>query len=62
MALSVDPAVLSSSEKDDLIATLLAQVDALVARVAAIEAENAALREKLQAPPKTPTNSGTPPS
>jgi transposase len=62
VALSVDPTVLSSSEKDDLIARLLAQVDALLARVAALEAENAALREKLQAPPKTPTNSGTPPS
>jgi transposase len=30
--------------------------------VSVLEAENAALREKLQAPPKTPTNSGTPPS
>jgi transposase len=48
--------------KSDLISTLLAQVDALTARVAALETENAALRAKLKAPPKTPDNSGTPPS
>ena len=54
--------MLSSFEKDALISTLAAQVDALVARVAALETENAALREKLKAPPKTPDNSGTPPS
>ncbi len=54
--------MLSSFEKDTLISTLLAQVDALVARVAMLETENAALREKLKAPPKTPDNSGTPPS
>jgi transposase len=58
----LDPAVLSSFEKDALISTLLAQVDALVARVAALETENAGLREKLKAPPMTPNNSGTPPS
>jgi transposase len=62
VASSFDPAVLSSFEKDTLISTLLAQVDALVARVAALETENAALRDKLKAPPKTPDNSGTPPS
>lgn len=62
MAPSLDPAVLSSCEKDALISTLLAQVDVLGARVAALETENAALREKLKAPPKTPDNSGTPPS
>ena len=62
MAPSSDLAVLSSCEKDTLISTLVAQVDALVARVAALETENAALREKLKAPPKTPDNSGTPPS
>jgi len=62
VAPALDPAVLSSFEKDALIATLLAQVDALVARVAALETENAALRERLKAPPKTPNNSGTPPS
>ena len=57
MAPSFDLAVLSSFEKDTLISTLAAQVDALVARVAALETENAALREKLKAPPKTPDNS-----
>jgi hypothetical protein len=34
----------------------------LVARVAVLENENATLWEKLKAPPKTPDNSGTPPS
>ena len=46
---------LSSSEKDALIRTLLARVDALIV-------ENAALRERLNLPPKTPGNSSTPPS
>src|SRR6202158_2135443 len=46
---------LSSSEKDALIRTLLARVDALIA-------ENAALCERLNLPPKTPGNSSTPPS
>jgi transposase len=46
---------LSSSEKDALIRALLARVDALIA-------ENAALRERLNLPPKTPDNSSTPPS
>jgi len=46
---------LSSAEKDALIATLLS-------RLAALEAENAALREKLKLPPKRPDNSSTPPS
>jgi len=50
-----DLSLLSSSEKDALITALLA-------RVAALEAENAALREKLNLPPKTPENSSTPPS
>ena len=62
MAPSFDPAVLSSFEKDTLISSLLAQIDALAARVAALETENAILREKLKAPPKTPDNSSTPPS
>jgi transposase len=57
-----DLAALSSSEKDALIATLLARVEELVARVEALEAENAALRERLDLPPKTPANSSTPPS
>src|SRR5713226_1663359 len=46
---------LSSAEKDALIRTLLARVDALIA-------ENAALRERLNLPPKTPDNSSVPPS
>ncbi len=46
---------LSSAEKDALIGTLLARIDALIA-------ENAALRERLNLPPKTPDNSSTPPS
>jgi transposase len=46
---------LSSGEKDALIGTLLARIDALIA-------ENAALRERLNLPPKTPENSSTPPS
>src|SRR5471030_828780 len=46
---------LSSSEKDELIRALLARVDALIA-------ENAALRERLNLPAKTPDNSSTPPS
>jgi transposase len=64
-----DLTVLSSPEKDTLITALLAQVqaqeeqlNALMARVVALEAENAALREKLRQPPKTPDNSSTPPS
>jgi hypothetical protein len=59
VALALDPALLSSFEKDALLATLLAQVDDLVTRVAALETENetenAALREKLEAPPKVPS-------
>lgn len=69
MALVPDLTVLSSSEKDTLITALLAQVqaqeeqvNALMARVAALEAENAALQEKRGQPPKTPDNSSTPPS
>lgn len=50
-----DVTALSTSEKDALIV-------ALIARLEALEAENAALREKLGRPPKTPGNSSTPPS
>ena len=57
-----DSSSLSSAEKDALIATLLARIDELSRRLAALEAENAALREKLNLPPKTPDNSSTPPS
>src|SRR5260370_273439 len=53
---------LSSAEKDALIATLLARIDELSNRLVALEEENAALREKLKLPPKTPDNSSTPPS
>lgn len=60
---------LTSAEKDALIATLLARLDAMDNRIAALEKENAALRrensalrEKLKLPPRTPDNSSTPPS
>jgi transposase len=57
-----DSSALSSAEKDALIASLLARVDDLCQRIAVLEAENAALRERLNLPPKTPDNSSTPPS
>jgi transposase len=50
-----DPGSLSAAEKDALIATLLAHI-------ASLEAEIAALRSRLGQPPKTPDNSSTPPS
>ena len=60
---------MSPSEKDALIAVLLErdrvmreQMVALTARVATLEAENKALRDKLDVPPKTPRKSSTPPS
>ncbi len=53
---------LSAAEKDALIATLLARVDELAVRVAALEVENATLRDKLKLPSKTPDNSSVPPS
>jgi hypothetical protein len=53
---------LSNAEKDALIARLVARLSSLEAQVARLEAENAALREKLKLPPKTPDNSSTPPS
>ena len=62
MAPPFDSSALSSAEKDALIARLLARVDELSKRLAAVEAENAALRDKLNLPPKTPDNSSTPPS
>jgi transposase len=65
----VDSSSLSSADKDSLIARLLAQLeeskaqlDGLKKRFAALEKENAALRAKLNLPPKTPDNSSTPPS
>jgi transposase len=57
-----DLSVLSSAEKDALIRTLLAHLHDLTERVTALEAENAALRERLNLPPKNPQNSSTPPS
>jgi transposase len=62
MTLVPDFQRLSPSEKDDLIATLLAQLEALTARVTTLEAENAKLHEQLKLPPKTPHNSSKPPS
>src|SRR6266436_2884153 len=47
--------LLSAKDKDALIVQLLARLEAL-------ERENAALREKLYLPPKTPDNSSTPPA
>jgi len=55
MAPPPDFSSLSSADKDALIRALLARVDALIA-------ENAALRERLNLPPKTLDNSSTPPS
>jgi transposase len=57
-----DSASFPSADKDALIATLLARIDALSKRLEALEKENAALREKLKLPPKTPDNSSTPPA
>src|SRR5215208_774788 len=54
------PAELSTvfpSEKDALIAALLARVKALLEEVEGLRTENAALRDKLSLPPKTPRNS-----
>src|SRR3974390_1342702 len=50
-----DLSLLSHEQKDALITALMAQIAALTARVAELEA-------KLGAPPKTPDNSSLPPS
>lgn len=54
--------LLSAKEKDALIAQLLARLEALERENATLKAENATLREKLNLPPKTPDNSSTPPA
>ena len=53
---------LSSSEKDALIATLLARIETLMAENAELRKRVGELEAKLGLPPKTPDNSGTPPS
>ena len=55
MAVRPDLSLLSHEQKDALITALMAQVAALTARVAELEA-------KLGLPPKTPDNSSLPPS
>src|SRR4051812_31535332 len=62
MTLPADLSTLSPSEKDALIAALLARVKALLEEVEGLRTENAALRDKLSLPPKTPRNSSKPPS
>jgi transposase len=69
MTLPHDSFSLSSADKDALIAALLARIDELSQRVAALAQENATLRTrvaeleaKLKLPPKTPDNSSTPPA
>src|SRR5947208_2523215 len=83
MAAPGDKSARPWSEEATSAAARLARIEGLVARVAALEAENAALRvrvgtleaenaalradnaalrHKLGRPPKTPGNSGTPPS
>ncbi|MBV8772235.1 MAG: IS66 family transposase [Deltaproteobacteria bacterium] len=57
-----DSSSLPSADKDALIARLWAHIEELNKRLVALEKENAALRAKLQLPPKTPDNSSTPPS
>ncbi len=57
-----DPTTLSSSEKDAVIAALLAQVQAQAEQIAVLTARVAELEAKLTLPPKTPSNSSTPPS
>jgi transposase len=57
-----DLSAISSSEKDALIAALLAQVQAQAEQIAALTARVAELEAKLGLPPKTPDNSSKPPS
>ena len=53
---------MTSSEKDALIVALIARIDALIAENAALRARVAKLEARLGLPPKTPDNSSTPPS
>jgi hypothetical protein len=53
---------LSHADKDALIGALSAPLHGLAERVKAPQAENAALRQRLNLPAKTPQNSSTPPS
>jgi transposase len=57
-----DPTNLSPSEKDALISALLAQVQAQAEQIAVLTARVAELEARLNLPPKTPSNSSTPPS
>jgi len=61
----MDRAGLDSLDREGLIGVVLRQlqaIDRLTGEVAALRAENAALRAKLDRPPKTPDNSSVPPS
>jgi transposase len=57
-----DPTSLDGAAKDALILALIERINVLMAEVETLKAENAALRARLRLPPKTPDNSGTPPS
>src|SRR3954451_9524525 len=57
-----DLSSLPPSEKDALIAALLARVKAFLAEVEELRTENAELRDKLSLARKTPRNSSQPPS
>jgi transposase len=61
----MDRTWLDSLDREALIGIILMQFEAierLTGEVAALRAENAELRAKLEAPPKTPDNSSVPPS
>jgi len=60
----MDRDTLDSLDKETLIRLILSQAEAierLTREVEALRADNAALRAKLDLPPKTPENSNTPP-
>jgi transposase len=62
MSPAPDFSSLTSADKDTLIATLLARVEALMAENAELRRRVGELEAKLGLPPKTPDNSSTPPS